>query len=126
MYVKRGTSPKRPHNQIGELDISSAFDLGYCVVATCTAPVYRPRADANSGEHVTAPNEALRASRRSSSRGRALLLQMAYIDARAGEQVPLLHPIPTWSFLYADSSARDELAAHARRGATAEAEWRRT
>jgi len=51
---------------------------------------------------------------------------MAYIDARAGEQVPLLHPIPTRSFLYADSSARDELAAHARRGATAEAEWRRT
>ena len=75
---------------------------------------------------MTAPNEALRASRRSSSRGRALLLQMAYIDARAGEQVPLLHPIPTRSFLYADSSARDELAAHARRGATAEAEWRRT
>jgi hypothetical protein len=31
---------KSAYNQIDELDISSAFNLGYCAVATSPAPVY--------------------------------------------------------------------------------------
>jgi hypothetical protein len=104
--------------------------------------VHRPRASANSGGHVTAPHEALRASRRSSSTG--------WARGRCGWRTPMPAPAsrccsctrsrPGRSYTrtpspcssrttvcwHPTSSARDELIAHARRGAVAETESRRT